>query len=414
MSVLASLSREWDVVIAGAGPAGAAAACRAAGHGLRTLLVDRATFPRAKVCGGCVSPAGMAALSALGVEHRVRRAGAPIASLRLCARGRAAEVALGAGGVAISRSELDVVLANAARAAGAQVLEGVSARLGVAAARGATTDHAGAPAGVDVVGVDGENGWDITLTCAAETVRLSTRCAIGADGLGGTFLPNEPAWRPRIARWSRVGLGAVIPAGDADDHVFAGRGTVVMCCGRHGYVGLVRLADGSIDAAAAIDADALQRAGSPGAAVVAILGEALGVDRNVAAFASAPWKGTPRLTRQRVVEHGPVLVAGDAARYAEPFTGEGITWALRAGMGAADHAAAALRGTARAGDWARTYRRTLAGRQRGSALVAVCLRSPRLVAGIAAGLACLPPLAPALRGLFAGPWRSHPPAGAAS
>ena len=415
MSVLASLAREWDVVVAGAGPAGAAAACRAAGHGLRTLLVDRATFPRAKVCGGCVSPAGMAALGELGLEQRVRRAGAPIASLRFHARGRTAEVALGVGGVAISRSELDAMLVNAAREAGSQVLEGASARLGVLQAEAGVRGQASAHAGIDAAGGGRVvRGCGVTLTSAAETLRVSTRVAIAADGLGGTFLPSEPAWRPRISRWSRIGLGAVIPATDACERGLVACGTVAMYCGRWGYVGMVRLADGSVDVAAAMDARAIQRAGSPGAAVVAILREAGGGPRDLAAFASAPWKGTPRLTRRREVERGPVVVVGDAARYAEPFTGEGMTWALRAGIGAADHAAAMMAGTTRAGDWARTYQRTLAGRQRGCALVAVCLRSPRLVSGVAAALACVPAFAPTLRRLFAGPWHSHPPAGAVS
>ncbi|MFN9971729.1 MAG: FAD-dependent oxidoreductase, partial [Phycisphaerae bacterium] len=41
--------QRWDLLVVGAGPAGSAAACRAATRGLRTLLVDRAAFPRAKV-----------------------------------------------------------------------------------------------------------------------------------------------------------------------------------------------------------------------------------------------------------------------------------------------------------------------------------------------------------------------------
>ena len=48
---------DWDAVVIGAGPAGSVAASLLARSGRRTLLVERATFPRTKVCGGC-SPAG--------------------------------------------------------------------------------------------------------------------------------------------------------------------------------------------------------------------------------------------------------------------------------------------------------------------------------------------------------------------
>jgi flavin-dependent dehydrogenase len=48
--------RLWDVVVVGAGPAGAMAARELARRGAGVLLVDRAQFPRYKVCGGCLNP----------------------------------------------------------------------------------------------------------------------------------------------------------------------------------------------------------------------------------------------------------------------------------------------------------------------------------------------------------------------
>src|ERR1700733_11058975 len=49
---------EWDVAVIGAGPTGALAARQLALRGLRTLLLDRSSFPREKVCGGCISCLG--------------------------------------------------------------------------------------------------------------------------------------------------------------------------------------------------------------------------------------------------------------------------------------------------------------------------------------------------------------------
>ena len=52
----AAADRHWDGVVIGAGPAGSAAAIWLARAGRRVLLVDRATMPREKVCGCCLSP----------------------------------------------------------------------------------------------------------------------------------------------------------------------------------------------------------------------------------------------------------------------------------------------------------------------------------------------------------------------
>jgi 2-polyprenyl-6-methoxyphenol hydroxylase-like FAD-dependent oxidoreductase len=59
--------RDCDVVVVGGGPAGAASAARLAAKGFTTIVVDRATFPRDKVCGDFVGPAALAELADLGV-----------------------------------------------------------------------------------------------------------------------------------------------------------------------------------------------------------------------------------------------------------------------------------------------------------------------------------------------------------
>lgn len=79
----------WDAVVVGAGPAGSVTARELARRGRRVLLVDKATFPRAKVCGCCLNRASLAALDAVGLGDLPARLGAvPLDRVKLAA-GRA-------------------------------------------------------------------------------------------------------------------------------------------------------------------------------------------------------------------------------------------------------------------------------------------------------------------------------------
>ena len=66
---------DYDVIIAGAGPAGTSAAIHLAQGGARVLLVERAKFPRAKLCGEFITPECLAHFAALGVAARMSAAG---------------------------------------------------------------------------------------------------------------------------------------------------------------------------------------------------------------------------------------------------------------------------------------------------------------------------------------------------
>src|SRR3954463_9247539 len=67
-----------DVIVVGAGPAGAVAATVLARAGVRVRLVDRATFPRDKLCGDTVNPGSLALLDRAGLGMRVRSLGIPV------------------------------------------------------------------------------------------------------------------------------------------------------------------------------------------------------------------------------------------------------------------------------------------------------------------------------------------------
>jgi len=166
-----------------------------------------------------------------------------------------------------------------------------------------------------------------------------------------------------------------------------------MACGRAGYVGLVRLEDGRLDVAAAFDPGALRRLGGPARAATGVIAE---VGWPVpAGLAAGPWRGTPGLTsRPERIGAERLFVLGDAAGYVEPFTGEGIAWALTSARALCP---LALRAVERWDPgfpalWAALHRRAL-GPRRLCHATARLLRSPLLTGVLVRLLANVPALA---------------------
>lgn len=343
------LARRAEVVVIGAGPAGCVAAIAAAQAGACVTVLERAHFPREKVCGCCIAPRGVAVLADMGLECVL--ADAPhLGSVRL-ESGRSSVLIDRDSGVALSRGALDTRLCRAAMKLGVDVVHGTSAT-------------------VDEDGV-------VHAHRDGDTSTLHPAACIVADGLAGRSLDAHPGVSWRVSRTSRIGLGAMLPPGSID----LGRGEVLMRVEHGGYVGAVELEDGRIDVAAAIDHDALRREG-PARAMADRLG---GVVRDASAIEAARWTGTPWLTRQRSTLAMPgILVAGDAAGYVEPFTGEGMSWALASGHAAGCLAARMIHEPSRWTEWPAQWA-SLLGRDRWRCrLIAHALRSPRTVhAGLA-------------------------------
>lgn len=349
---LSRLGREmWDVLVIGSGPAGSIAARQAALRGARVLLVDRSAFPREKVCGCCIGHAGMRALRSIGLGHLADHLGAPrVEQLQLHVGRTVSRIALPAGR-ALSRSAFDAALLAEAVRAGAAFVSGVVATVG-------RVDG-------DVRGLELKND--------SESVRAMARVVIAADGLASPSTRDCEEIHVAVAAGARVGVGArfvaegVIPPNTIEMHV-----------GREGYLGLVRLEDGSIDAAAALDPIAIQAAGVRGCLTAILRGS--GGERLTACVAAAEWRGTPPLTRRRTpVAAERLLLIGDAASYVEPFTGEGMTWAMETAIAAAPIAVegATHWSAATARRWIAEHRRLLAGRQWSCRMIARVLRMPR-------------------------------------
>jgi geranylgeranyl reductase family protein len=127
--VTADVEVDVDVVIVGAGPAGAAAAITLARAGQRVRVIDKATFPRDKICGDGLTTGALRILDDLGLDPRTIPSWQPVDDVVVTSpSGREVVFPLprGAGTYAVvaRRAELDGALVDLARAAGAEVLDG--------------------------------------------------------------------------------------------------------------------------------------------------------------------------------------------------------------------------------------------------------------------------------------------------
>ncbi len=302
------------MVIAGAGPAGAAAAIRLARAGLRVVAVDRAAFPRDKVCSEYMSPEGVRHLAALGVLADVeQRGGFPIRGTTVHApKGSSLTgVFAGAGtapfrdtGLSVPRRILDQALVEAARRAGAHILERTAVQTVIR--------HGGAIRGLVVRDAEGD------------TRTIEGRLTIGADGLRSVVARAVGARRTGPLR--RYALVAHVQA-------VAGLGDIAeMHVGGTGYVGL-----NPLGAELANVALVLPKAAMPEATAgleqffLHQLGQFPGVRGRIhpgaivrPVLVTGPFGAWTRAG----VAAGAVTV-GDAADFFDPFTGEGICAAFR-------------------------------------------------------------------------------------
>jgi flavin-dependent dehydrogenase len=319
------------------------------------LLVEKKQFPRWKVCGACLNGQALSVLGSTGLGTLVARLdGVELKEFQARYRGRSIRIALSVG-AAISRARLDAALVEAATDQGVRFLQETSALVG------------GIRDGTRLVKL-GHQG---------RTIEVGARVVLVAAGLGNSCREREATGtgRPRIEPGSRVGAGCLV--GDAP--AFYGNGTIFMAVGKEGYVGLVRVEDGSLNVAAAFDLNLVRRLGTPGVAAAAIVAEA-GFPP-VLALESLRWQGTARLTRRMepLAEEG-LFVLGDAAGYVEPITGEGIAWALTSAQAIAPLALQAIeRWDRRQGlAWSDMHRRLVLHRQLVCRASAMALRKPWL------------------------------------
>ena len=312
----------WDVVIIGAGVAGAAAAIMSSQSGFRTLLVEAKSFPREKVCGGCLNRRAQASLKRLGILEQLYRVGAvPINELHLKVGGTSVVWKIPTL-LSVRRSTLDRELVRAAIDAGATFIDNVS--------------------GLVMPRTEGESqknefrevSLQHTTGSKEQRATILAKSILIADGLTRSSLRLESGWSTEIQLDSRIGVQRVFPANHFVRQPII-RGQLHMIVGSDGYVGFSHTDGDQVDVAGAIDPKSIRKQGGIAATICGILGR----NEGVLSVCTAPgenldsrddsWSATPALTRSSIrVASDRVFLIGDSIGYVEPFTGEGMSWAL--------------------------------------------------------------------------------------
>jgi len=279
--------------VVGGGPAGSTCAAFCAESGLKTLLLEKAIFPREKVCGDCLNPGCRPILDRLGLTEGVLTLPhSKLAEVEFIGlRGQSAKFALNAnehGEIAVKRSQFDHLLLQHAGECGAEIRQNAA-----------------------VTSI--ERGWRIRVGDEC----ISAKKVVAADGRNSTvarllgLLPSS--------KKDRVALQTHLPL----PRDFGNR--VVLRFLPDGYCGMSSVGNDQLN--------------------LCLVGKPHHIDAlkkwAEAQFAIAPdhsWRTITPLARRAIAPaHENLFFIGDAARVVEPFTGEGIYYALASGELAARH-----------------------------------------------------------------------------
>jgi flavin-dependent dehydrogenase len=330
----------FDVVIVGAGPAGAVAATVLARAGARVRLLDRAPFPRDKLCGDTINPGALALLRRLRLAAAVEARGIKVDGMRLTgATGIAIEGRYPdhLHGVALTRRELDALLLSAAADAGAEVECGTAVREAVVTKR---------PGGAFVEGVKVEIGGVLRTVPGRVTIAAVGRRSTLAFGLGLARHPGTPR------RWA---IGAYFDTRNGHRSCF---GEMHIRRGR--YIGVAPIENGMTNVCLVQPCGTGELKHPEHLLRRVLAGDPMLRDR----FADAPLGAPPAVLGPLAVDTtgrsiDGLIVAGDAAGFIDPMTGDGLRFAIRGGELAA---AAALEALERG--WPGVHARLAAARRR--------------------------------------------------
>jgi len=369
------MAEQFDAIVIGGGPGGATAALMLARAGWKVAVIERARFPRRKVCGEYLSATNLPLFRRLGLaEEIVELAGPPVRQIGLFARDTILAAPMpraGAGdwGRALGRERLDALLLDRAARSGAQVWQ---------------------PWSASRLGRQGDMFLCETTSKAARlTNELRSKIVIAAHGSWepGT-LPTQPARRaPRAA--DLLGFKAHF----RDCTLALGLMPLLVFPG--GYGGLVHTDDGRVSLSCCIRRDRLERSRrathnlSAAEAVLAHIKKSCRAagDALAGARSDGVWLSTgPIRPGVRSPFAGGVYFVGNAAGEAHPIIAEGISMAIQSAWmlcerlldrGSDPCSTEALREIGR--DYSMAWRNSFVARIRAAALFAQVAMNPAAV-----------------------------------
>jgi menaquinone-9 beta-reductase len=309
-----------DVLVVGAGPAGAAAAAWAARSGRQVVLADAAVFPRDKTCGDGLTPRAMAELDHLGLGDWAR-GHARNRGLRAAGFGREWQLPWPGGefpahGSAVPRTELDARIREVALADGATPLE---------AARAVDVER------------DGDRVTGVVFEVGDDTVTVGCRRLVVADGA------RSPLGRVLGREWHRgtaygVAARGYVRSERADDEWISShlelRGTEGELLSGYGWVFPLGAASGQVNIGVGTLATARRPAGVQLKALLEAYADARREDWRLDGPVEAPASALLPMggAVSNVAGRNWALV-GDAAGCVNPLNGEGIDYGLETGRG---------------------------------------------------------------------------------
>jgi len=300
-----------DVLVVGGGPAGSSSALRLARAGFEVSVLERAQFPRTKVCGEYVSPGACNALAELGLLDAIAAEAFPLRTISLAGFGTQPVRLRLPDRVALSipRSWFDEILLEAACDAGATAIGG------------AFLDIEGSPDRL-VVSYRDRDGADRNIEC---------RVLVGADGAFSTVAQRAGMARRR-KRGGRWAVGGHLTGQKDED-------ALEMFVGPGGYYARNPLGNGKANSMLVMPE---ARRGSDADRTVIELTkgkcrfEEDKLERRVAVG--------PLRYAADVAARGRVLLVGDAAGLLDPFVGQGMAIALETSSSVVTATDALLRG----------------------------------------------------------------------
>ena len=355
--------RRVDLLVVGAGPAGAAAAVHAARAGLDTLVVDRAVFPRDKCCGDGLTAMALRELEGIGFTPDAAPSWRAVAAATVRSpSGRERTFPLPADGAYAAvarRTHLDAALVELARAAGARVADGCGLT-------GAAVSDGGRAVTADIEGLG----------------PVTARWAVGADGMWSPLRKalgcDSPGYR---GEWHAFRQYFCNVGPEAAEEMFVWFEADLLPA----YAWSFPLSGGRANVGFGIRRDGRRRVGDMGRIWADLLTRPhLRRVLGPGAEPESPHRSWPIPARiGRVPITGPrTLFVGDAAAATDPMTGEGIGQALLTGRLAAEAVIAAVNGTGNGNDagaaaaYQRAVRRELTADDRLARAFAAVLARP--------------------------------------